>query len=131
MAGHEVYDFREPWPGQEGFSWRECAPRSEFSPQQDWKRWPPAHYRMVLETHPAAAQGFLTDFRAMKRADVGVLVMPAGRSAHLELGWMAGAGKRTVILWAADCEPELMALLADDIVLSIDELLARLGGVRP
>ena len=24
-AGHEVYDFRNPAPGDTGFSWRQCA----------------------------------------------------------------------------------------------------------
>lgn len=118
LAGHLVYDFRNPWPGQGGFSWREIEP--------DWQQWTPARYREILLTHPAAAHGFLADLRAMKWADTGVLVLPCGRSAHLELGWLAGAGKRTMIL-LADAEPELMALLADDICLSTEEVVERLA----
>jgi hypothetical protein len=117
-AGHQVYDFRNPWCGQGGFAWRDVSP--------DWQNWTPAQYRDVLMTHPTAAQGFLADMRAMQWADTGVLVLPCGRSAHLELGWLAGAGKRTVIL-LAEMEPELMALIANDICLSIEEVIAVLG----
>ena len=62
----------------------------------------------------------------MKWADTGVLLLPCGRSAHLELGWMAGAGKRTIILTRDGEEPELMALLASEICISVEELLTRL-----
>ena len=65
----------------------------------------------------------MADFAAMRWADVGLLVLPCGRSAHLELGWMAGAGKRTIILTQDNEEPELMALLADHIAISPDEVL--------
>jgi len=118
-AGHEVYDFRNPWLGQGGFSWREIAP--------EWQQWTPAQYLKILLRHPTVGHGFLTDLRAMKWADTCVMVRPCGRSAHLELGWMAGAGKHTIILLAQQPEePELMALLADDICLSIGEVLERL-----
>lgn len=116
-VGHQVYDFRNPWPGQHGFSWREIEP--------DWQNWSAEKYREILLTNPICAQGFLADLRAMKWADTGLLIMPCGRSAHLELGWLAGAGKRTMML-LADAEPELMALLVDDICLSIEEVVERL-----
>ena len=112
--GHHVYDFRDPddrgVPG--GFSWREIDP--------DWQQWTP---RVFAERvyDPIASVGFFRDFEAMKKADVCVLVMPCGRSAHLELGWCAGAGKRTLILLSHG-EPELMYRLADGLCLSIDEL---------
>jgi hypothetical protein len=118
LEGHQVYDFRDPWPGQGGFSWREIEP--------GWQKWSAEKYRQILLTNPICAQGFLADLRAMKWADTGVLVMPCGRSAHLELGWLAGAGKRTMIILDDDSEPELMALLADDICLSIEEAVERL-----
>jgi hypothetical protein len=117
-AGHDVYDFRNPSGGiPNGFRWSEIDP--------DWTDWSAADYREALGS-PLAQRGFSSDFDAMKWADVGVLLLPCGRSAHLELGWMAGAGKRTVI-WTCDGqEPELMALLADDICISVAEVLAAL-----
>lgn len=120
--GHLVYDFRNPPHGQGGFAWSEIDPA--------WQEWTAEGYRQNLLTHPVAANGYLSDLRAMIWADVCVLVMPCGRSAHLELGWGAGAGKRTIIL-LADGEPELMYLLADHIVTSTDEMLECLSASPP
>jgi hypothetical protein len=116
-AGHDVYDFKNPPHGLGGFSWSDI--------DQDWKEWSPSEYRNELLNSPVAAHGFMTDKRAMEWADTCVLVMPCGRSAHLELGWMAGAGKRAIIL-LSDGEPELMNLLATDICLSLDEVVSAL-----
>ena len=44
----------------------------------------------------------------MKWADACVLVLPCGRSAHLEAGWFVGAGKPLHILQLDREEPELM-----------------------
>lgn len=117
-AGHEVYDFRHPPGGIEnGFRW------SELDPQ--WQSWSAASYREALK-QPLARRGFHSDFDGMRWAEVGVLLLPCGRSAHLELGWMAGAGKATII-WTRDGEePELMALLADTICVSLEEVLEKL-----
>lgn len=117
--GHQVYDFRNP-PHSTGFGWHEIG--------LDAKTCTAEQYRAALLTHPRAAQGFNADFAAMRWADTGLLVLPCGRSAHLELGWMAGAGKRTIILTRDGEEPELMALLADKICISPDEVLSELKG---
>lgn len=115
-AGHQVYDFRNP-PHSTGFAWKDVGLEAPFTAEQ---------YRHALLTHPRAAQGFNADFSAMRWADTGLLVLPSGRSAHLELGWMAGAGKRTLILTQDGEEPELMALLADRICISVDEVMEEL-----
>lgn len=118
-AGHEVYDFRNPPSGiPNGFRWSEIDPK--------WTAWSAAVYREKLKT-PLAQQGFNSDFDGMKWADTGVLLLLCGRSAHLELGWMAGAGKRTIILTRDGEEPELMALLASEICVSWSELLQTLA----
>lgn len=72
-------------------------------------------------------EGFNADFAAMRWADTCVLLLPCGRSAHLELGWMAGAGKRTIIVTQDGKEPELMALLADHICVSTSEVWVELN----
>jgi hypothetical protein len=65
----------------------------------------------------------------MNWADTGLLVLPCGRSAHLELGYMAGTRtRRTIILTRDGEEPELMALLADHICISMAEVLTILSG---
>lgn len=115
--GHQVYDFRNP-PHAAGFKWADIGLSLPCTAED---------YRAALLTQPRAAQGFNADFAAMRWADIGLLILPAGRSAHLELGWMAGAGKRTLILTQDGEEPELMALLADTICISPEEVIAELA----
>ena len=116
QAGHEVYDFRNP-PNGTGFAWSEIDP--------DWQAWRAVDYREML-MHPRAEEGYASDFDAMKWADCCVLVLPCGRSAHLELGWSVGAGKRTIILTRDGEEPELMAKMADAICVSLEEVRSTL-----
>jgi hypothetical protein len=115
-AGHQVYDFRHPGAGARGFHWREI--------DLEWQGWSAAQYRDRIQ-HPIATQGFRSDMRALESCDCCVLVMPCGRSAHLEAGWAKGAGKRLVIL-LADGEPELMYRMADALCLTEEELLEAL-----
>lgn len=117
-AGISCYDFRSPTPGESGFAWSEIDP--------DWLAWSADQYVKALDD-PIAEHGFRRDFEAMQRADTFVLVLPCGRSAHLELGWAVGAGKRTCILTADGEEPELMAKMVDHIATSALDLLGWLG----
>jgi hypothetical protein len=112
-VGHEVYDFHHPEPGNNGFKWSEIDPA--------WQDWTPKEFAANLD-HPIALNGFALDYNAMEQADACVLVMPCGRSAHLEAGWMAGKGKLVVVLIEEKCEPELMYLLTDEICTSVDQL---------
>ena len=107
-----VYDFRNPAPGDTGFAWSDIDP--------DWRNWSPAKFRDAL-AHPIARRGFTLDMHALEAADVCVLVLPCGRSAHLELGFAVGAGRRTAVL-LADGEPELMYRMVEFCALSVDEL---------
>ncbi len=118
-AGHQVYDFREPFNGVSGFAWSEIDP--------EWQCWSAQRYRELLTTSPIAARGFVSDLRGMQWADTCLLVLPCGRSSHLEAGWFCGQGKRCIILTRDGEEPELMALLATDICVSMDEVLGLLS----
>lgn len=117
--GHEVYDFRHPAEGEEGFHWSEIDP--------DWEDWPSRTYRNAL-SHPIAELGFGNDKHGMDWANTCVLVLPCGRSAHLEAGYMAGQGKR-VIIYIPDgrTEPELMYKLCDRIAVTQFELRTAVG----
>lgn len=117
-SGVDHYDFRNPAPGVAGFAWSAIDPR--------WQQWSARQYVEHLQ-HPVAEAGFRRDFDAMQKADTFVLVLPCGRSAHLELGWAVGAGKRTVILTRDGEEPELMAKMVDYIATDTSELLGWLG----
>lgn len=121
--GHSVYDFRNPFNDVPGFAWSAIDP--------DWQAWSAKRYRELLTTSPIAAAGFLSDLRGMQWADTCLLILPCGRSAHLEAGWFCGQGKRCIILTRDGEEPELMALLATDICVSMREVLAALRDVEP
>jgi len=117
LEGYEVYDYRKPiesGPGSLGFHWSEIDPA--------WKTWTSEKFRNGLE-HPIAEQGFKFDMDALRRCDVCVMVLPCGRSAHLEMGWAAGADKFTVALLHGENEPELMLKMCDEICLSLDEVV--------
>lgn len=110
--GHEVYDFKNP-PNKSGFSWSEIDP--------GWRNWRALDYIEKLN-HPRAIEGFNSDMDALKNCTHCILILPCGRSAHLELGWAVGAGKRTAIVTKDGQEPELMAKMVDLITYSTKDL---------
>ena len=114
------YDFKHPAPGVQGFSWSEIDP--------DWQRWDPRAYRDALR-HPIAQRGFRYDDAALDACTRLLLVLPCGRSAHLELGTAIGAGKTTLIYYPEETqqEAELMYLKATHLCVTMGEVLACLG----
>ena len=112
-AGHEVYDFRNPVAGSNGFHWSWI--------DEDWINWSPEEFKKALE-HPVARQGFCLDWDAMRWADACVMVLPCGRSAHLESGYFVGAKKPLIILLAPG-EPELMYKMANHVSLDLSDII--------
>lgn len=95
----------------------------EYARQRGW------NYKQALSSH-AAQHVFLFDKHHIDESDAGVMLWPAGRSGHLELGYMRGQGKPAYILF--DGEPErldVMHLFASDIFFSEDELIIALRGL--
>lgn len=123
-SGYEVYDFKHPNDGLPGFQWSRI--------DNDWQNWDMHDYRDAL-AEPYARFGFNRDFDAMKAADICVLCLPCGRSAHLEAGWMKGVGKKVIayIDPIVTIEPELMYLLLDGIALDLVDLRILLDGGNP
>ena len=115
-AGHEVYDFRNPAPGDTGFGWRQCATPEQLRD--------PQRFRDEVLTHPIARAAFEKDMGALRAAEVTVLVLPCGRSAHLELGWGARNARSVVLLDDPISEPELMYLCNDHICVTIAEVVS-------
>ena len=111
-AGHVVYDFKNPVPGNKGFSWSQI--------DENWQSWTPQQYREALK-HPIAKSGYNLDITALRNCDACVLVLPSGRSASWEFGWAIWKGKKGVIVMLDSCEPELM-YSASPVLISMDEL---------
>lgn len=124
-VGHEVYDFREPEAGDNGFHWADVYGRPGDA--AEWVEGVPADEMLRGLDHPLAVTGFGLDMAAMERCDTCVLVLPCGRSAHLELGWFVGQGRRTAILLEDPCQPELMYRMVDFITPEVDDLLTWLA----
>ena len=116
-AGHEVYDFRNPPHGGAGFHWTDIDP--------DAPNWTYAQYAEGLR-HPLAERQFQADIDALTWADTCVLVLPCGRSAHTEAGWMAGAGKRVLAYLPEMVEPELMYKLFAGGAGNLEELVGKI-----
>lgn len=113
-AGHEVYDFRNPPQGTDGFHWSDL--------DADYMNWNAAQYREGLKS-PKAEQQFANDIEALTWADTCLLVLPCGRSAHTEAGWMAGAGKKVIVYIPEMQEAELMYKLFDYVSEDLNEII--------
>ena len=102
---HEVYDFRNP-ERKTDFRWSQIS--------GNWEKMETDEYLDALE-HPLVEAEFRSDFDAMRRADICVLVLPCGASAHSEAGWMKGTGKKVIVYQNRSQRPELMYKLFDGI----------------
>lgn len=116
-AGYDVYDFKNPRPGDNGFHWSEIDPT--------WKEWMPQQFINGLN-HSIAQRGFNSDMTALASCEICVLVLPSGRSAHIEAGYAAGAGKKVFVLIPEKIEPELMYKMTAGQCSDIDGLLSML-----
>lgn len=103
-GGFDVYDFKNPSDNENGFSWKEIQP--------DYENWTTEEYIDILD-HEISNRGFGFDWDAMQNADCGVLLLPCGRSAHIEAGYFVGARKPLYIYIPTETtEPELMYKMA-------------------
>lgn len=116
-AGHEVYDFRNPPHGKGGFHWSDVDP--------NFADWTVEQYCEGLKDSWSETQ-FASDLAAMEWADVCVLVLPCGRSAHTEAGWFAGRGCKTIAYIPEMQEAELMYKLFSHVTGSLEELVSLL-----
>lgn len=106
MQGYDIYDFKHPENNEiSGFSWDKV--------DKDYEQWTCREFQEGLH-HPEAVKAFEKDFHAMQKADCCVLLLPCGRSAHSEAGWMEGQGKNVFVLDLSEKPtPELMYQMFD------------------
>ena len=106
-AGHEVFD-----------DWQAGGPIADDS----WRDYERARGRSFKEAlkGPAARNIFEFDKRYLDAADIAVLVLPAGKSAHLELGYFMP--KPTFILLDDPERWDVMYQFATGVTDDFDEL---------
>ena len=111
--GHEVYDFRNPPHNHGAFMWKDVDP--------EFDKWNVNQYKQGLQ-HPSSERQFQADLDALNWADTCLLVLPCGRSAHTEAGWMKGSGKKVIVYIPEMQEAELMYKLFDLVSGDLDEI---------
>lgn len=112
--GHEVFDEWFSAGKIADDSWRDHQQRKGLT------------YQDALKGY-AARHIFEFDRYHLNRTDVGILLTPAGRSAHLELGYMIGKGKLAyVLLGQPSPRWDVMLCFADGVFDDILPLLAAL-----
>lgn len=88
------------------------------------------NYKQTLKSY-GAKHIFEFDKFHIDRCDAAVMLMPAGRSGHMELGYVRGCGKPGYILF--DETPEridVMYQFASDIFFSKEELFKELNNAK-
>jgi hypothetical protein len=112
--GYEVFD-----------DWFAAGPEAD----DYWKQYETARghgYAEALRGH-AAEHVFHFDQGHLDSSDLGVLVLPAGRSGHLELGYIIGQGKPGFILHDNPERWDVMYRFATGVFFTDEELYNELA----
>jgi hypothetical protein len=116
--GFEVFD-----------DWHAVAPDAD----DWWRRYELQRQRNYAEALKgwAAQHIFHFDLTHLTRSDIGVLMLPAGKSGHLELGFLLGQGKNGFILLdKAYKRWDVMYNFATDVFVSKRDLFNALRKLR-
>ena len=105
--------------------WHAAGPEAD----DIWQKYEQDRGRSYLEAIQGAHAKCVFEFdeRNINRSSVGILMLPAGKSGHMELGYMLGQRKRGYVLF--DKEPErwdIMYQFATGLFLDKDKLIAEL-----
>ncbi|MBZ2166991.1 nucleoside 2-deoxyribosyltransferase [Methanobacterium spitsbergense] len=116
--GHEVDDFTDDSQGRFVFSYKEITEDDQKLNAKNFMQ------------DKRAQQAFKEDKSRIDWADTLICVLPCGLSAHMELGYAAGKGKK-VIIYAPDGfapgEWEVMYGFAEGMTESLKEIYKILG----
>lgn len=124
LNGHDVFDFTNPEKRADGLDTFDFA-------AEDWSGEPlnKIDWLDFMEYQPTK-RAYKSDKAGLHWADVVILLLPSGRSSHIEAGFAIGLGKK-VYLWG-DLPPgefDTMYLLADGCYRSkqLPKLLKEIG----
>jgi hypothetical protein len=121
-VGHEVDCFCDDSTGRYAFHWTEIVEKEEdlgkldqFGFQADTRTW----------------RAFREDMKWLDWADAVVLLLPSGRSAHLEAGYKKGQGGQVFILGGFPAgEYEVMYCMADGVYRYPDDVAQFIAAIR-
>lgn len=105
--------------------WHAAGPEAD----DHWKEYEKNRGRTYPEALAGAAAKNVYEFdkRNLEASDAAVLVLPAGRSGHLELGYMAGRGKYTYVLMENDTDRwDVMYQFSNGVFFNLDALIERM-----
>ena len=96
---------------------------------RDYEKQRGHNFREALAGH-AAYHVFEFDRKYLDWADIGILLLPAGKSGHIELGYLIGRGCTSYIVYPEEPERfDVMYKFADKVFGSTVELLDYLAGI--
>ena len=113
-AGWDVFD-----------DWLAPGPRAD----DEWKEYEELRGRSYEEALKGYAAQHVYEFDKyhLDRCDTSLLVMPAGKSAFLELGYTVGRGKPTFLLIDEPDRWDVMMQFVDEIAFNAEDLLEKMN----
>lgn len=114
-AGFRVFD-----------DWHAAGPTAD----DEWKRYEAERGHTYVEAlkGEAAQHVFQFDANHLRASHGALLVLPAGKSGHLELGYMVGLGRPTWILLDDPDRWDVMYNFASGVFYDIDKLISDMKG---
>ena len=109
--------------------WHAAGPEAD----DHWKSYEKERGRTYVEALEGAAAKnvYAFDKRNLDASDAAILILPAGKSGHLELGYMAGSGKLTYILMDHEGDRwDVMYQFANAIAYSVDDLADKMANQK-
>ena len=116
-TGHEVFD-----------DWYAAGDKADDA-WRDYEKARGHTYVKGLQGH-AAAHVFEFDYFHLQRSDAAVLFLPAGKSAHLELGWMLGSEKPGYVLLDSPDRWDVMYKFATGVFDNLQPLVEALRRLK-
>lgn len=110
--------------------WYAAGPIADDS-WQAYEKGKEVSYDKALQSY-AARHVFDFDYLHLNRCDGGILALPAGKSGHLELGYLCGQGKPCYVLF--DKEPErwdvMYQFATGGVFFNAEDLIRKLNGTE-
>ena len=100
---------------------------------RDYERNRGRTYREALRGY-AAEHVFGFDLFHLNRSSIGLLVLPAGKSGHLELGYLLGQGKPGYVLFTEEPKDDrwdVMYQFANDVFFDLGECVDSIARHNP